>query len=342
MPERPPLAIFHDSLWAHPAVRCWSAMHPGRGTPTTIQVLREGQKRCIYRLTGAGPRGSDVIAKRCRVAAAAIERTIYEEVLPHVPVTAPRYYGCQESGDGYCWLFLEDVGSERWAELNQEHAVLAARWLALMHTAAGTLTAAARLPDGGPRRYLGHLREGRSTIQRHLSNRALTDEDRDVLKQLVAQCDFFELRWREVEQRCASAPATLVHGDFRPKNAHIRNTPGGIAFFPIDWETAGWGPPAADLPCVDLATYSAVVREFWPGLDIEATGRLATIGQLFRWLGALTWESTHLGFRNQELLYWPMSNMRIYHAEFCAIMQEAPFASQVTDAGEHQESWRVD
>src|ERR671923_2768822 len=126
------LQIMHTNLLAHPAVQAWSALQPLRLEPGSIHVLREGRKAGLYRLTGVGLAGSDVIAKRCAAETAVIERTIYEEVLPHVPVTAPHYYGFRMEGDGEtCWLFLEDVGSERYSESSEEHHALAARWLGL-------------------------------------------------------------------------------------------------------------------------------------------------------------------------------------------------------------------
>src|SRR5919197_4689808 len=161
MSTRGPIEALHTDLLAHPAVQAWSALRPARIEPDSIHVLRDGQKVALYRLTGVGLRGADVIAKWCSAAIAAIERTIDEVVLPHVPVTAPHYYGCLEAGHGStCWLFLEDVGSERYSALSAEHCALAARWLGRLHAAAAHLPVAARLPDGGPGRYLEHLHTG--------------------------------------------------------------------------------------------------------------------------------------------------------------------------------------
>src|SRR5207245_2602292 len=83
-------------LLEHPAVKAWSARQPARVEPESIHVLREGRHTGldVYRLTGVGPGGSTVIAKRCPTAS--IERTVYEEVIPHLPITVPRYYGSRE------------------------------------------------------------------------------------------------------------------------------------------------------------------------------------------------------------------------------------------------------
>src|SRR5947208_11232788 len=99
----------------HPAARAWRELRPGRDTPGRIETLHGRQskawKRTVYRLAGVGPAGSAVIAKRCLAAQAAPERTLYEEVLPHLPVPVLRYYGFLGEPDGhFCWLFLEDAG----------------------------------------------------------------------------------------------------------------------------------------------------------------------------------------------------------------------------------------
>src|SRR5205814_3728573 len=61
--------------------------------------LRIGRRRKVYRLQGAGPDSSAVIAKRSRKADALIERTIYEEILPRVTVPSLRYYGFLERSE---------------------------------------------------------------------------------------------------------------------------------------------------------------------------------------------------------------------------------------------------
>ena len=55
-----------------------------------------------------------MIAQRACMAKARIERTIYEEILPHLPVTSPRYYGFRAEDPDFAWLFLEDIGDERY------------------------------------------------------------------------------------------------------------------------------------------------------------------------------------------------------------------------------------
>src|SRR5438105_15645126 len=104
-----------------------------------------------YRLIGVVPGGSTVIAKRCRAAWASVERRVYAEVLPHLPVTSPRYYRSVEGAHRRSWLFLADLGDERCVTSDEDQCALAGRWLGRTHTStplhAHAASAAARLPD---------------------------------------------------------------------------------------------------------------------------------------------------------------------------------------------------
>jgi hypothetical protein len=324
------IRIIRADLLKHPAVKAWRGLRLGRGEPVSIEILKEGKKRAIYRLAGVGPKDSAIIAKRCQMITGLIERTVYEQVLPHLPVTAPRYYGFAEEEDTFCWLFLEDVGMERFSPLIEEHRVLAARWLGLMHTAAAHVATTARLPERGPDHYLEHLRSARRTILRNLTNPALNAAGVAVLKTIGSQCDALEAGWNQVEKCCESMPSTLVHGDFRPKNVYIRTTDqAGTGLFPIDWETAGWGVPAADLAPshhrysgqhVDLTTYWSIVREYWPSLDMSTIQQLVCVGFVFRRLAAISWASRDLAYEWTER---PVEFMRKYQAELSEVMQAA-------------------
>src|SRR2546428_2883612 len=164
-------------LRCHPAVAAWRGLAQDPPDPEHIEVLRQGRKSATYRLVGAGPGGAPIIAQRSQMAKALIERTVYEQILPHVSVSSPRYYGFREESPEFAWLFLEDVGNERYSAIDEAHLMLAGRWVGLMHTTAARVTAARGLPDGGPGRYLDHLRAGRHTIQANLANPALVAAD---------------------------------------------------------------------------------------------------------------------------------------------------------------------
>jgi hypothetical protein len=319
--------IIRANLLGHPAVNAWSHLLSRRVVPEWIEILHEKEKSSVYRLAGVGLRGADVIAKRCLATTALVERTIYEDVIPRLPITALHYYGFVVENDQFGWLFLEDAGRERFSPLLEQHRTLAARWLGLMHTAAARVAPAAHLPNRGPEHYLTHLRLARRTILSNLANPALSPSDSALLETIVSQCDVLEGRWSQVEQYCAGMPPTLVHGDFRPKNIHVRAGPAGTDLFALDWETAGWGVPAADLapsrgllPAyqVNIAAYWSVVRECWPSVDIQAVGQLVHVGRIFRQLAAISWATMSLAY---EWLGKPIKSMQVYQAELAEAIQ---------------------
>ncbi len=115
--------------------RAWIKFRSERVQPENIEILNE--ERFIYRLKGVGPEGSAVIAKQCEQVAGMTERTIYKEILFRLPVPTPRYYGFVEEPDGrFCWLFLEDAGTEQCSPHISEHRALTARWLGLIYKSA--------------------------------------------------------------------------------------------------------------------------------------------------------------------------------------------------------------
>jgi thiamine kinase-like enzyme len=328
--------ILPESESGHRAATVWGRLQPSRSAPVSIETLeqkikkKDKHKRAIYRLVGVGWQGGAVIAKRCRLETGLIERAIYEQILPHLPIPSLHFYGFAQEDDEFCWLFLEDAGRERFSPLIEEHRVLAARWLGLMHTAAARLTTTVRLPDHGPDYYLEHLRSARLTILRNLTNPALGTDDLAVLKTILSQYDSLEAGWKQVHNFCQAIPSTLVHGDFRKKNVYVRTDDRtGTVLFPIDWETAGWGVAAADLAPsrsrygghhVDVITYWSIVRECWPGLDMSALQRLVRVGIVFRQLAAINWQSTSLG---SEWAKEAVKLMRLYQAELSEILQDA-------------------
>src|SRR6266851_8129504 len=91
MPER----SSPDTILSDPArdlaVQAWRRVCPKAGEPNFIEVLQEVKKgtsrSCIYRLVGVGREGTAVIAKRCMARYAHVERTIYQEILKHLPIS---------------------------------------------------------------------------------------------------------------------------------------------------------------------------------------------------------------------------------------------------------------
>jgi hypothetical protein len=336
MPEPAPRELLQTDLLEDLTVKAWSSLQPGRVEPESVEILREKREWAICRLEGVGLAGSAVIAKRCRQDDALIERTIYEEVLPRLPITALYCYGLVEEPDGnFCWLFLEDAAGENYSPYIEEHRALAAQWLGHLHTSAAYITAADPLPERGPGHYLEHLQSGRAKILRNLTNPKLKADDRVVLEDILSQCDFLESRWQQVEEFCAELPRTLVHGDFTGKNLRVRTGQAGVALLAFDWEKAGWGIPAPDLaPSAllgsggfsanpDIVTYWSIVRDHWPSLDFQTLQQLANCGRAFRCLAAINWRGQRLAY---EGVRWVVEEMRIYQAELSDAIQSAIWA----------------
>jgi hypothetical protein len=319
MSRRGPLRILRDSLDEHPAVQAWRTVVPDGAIPATIEVFCERPHWLLYGLQGAGPAGSTVIAKRRRASEVVVERAVYERILPTLAVTVPRYYGSKTDGE-FVWVLLQAVDGTRYSESNPEHLALAARWVATMHTAAATLTGIIPLPSAGPERYRSHLVTGRAAIQRSLrTSQNLDRAGRSRLDGIVSQLDLLENRWQRITALCEDAPTTLIHGDFRPKNAYVRRDGAGLAAF--DWETAGWGPPAPDLTRIDPVAYWSAVRESWPAVSRESVFRWVSVGRVFQNLAAIAWEGLDLSFDSTEMLSEPLANLRLFAADLTQTLE---------------------
>ena len=128
-------------------------------------------------------------------------------------------------------------------------------------------------------------------------------------------------RWSWLEAACAGVPATLVHGDLQRKNTYLRTGGDGPELCAIDWETAGWGIPAADLTRIDLPTYWATVRSAWPAVQLEQVRRLAAVGRVLLQLVAIHWVSPELRYDSPLYLRRPMSWVRAYHERLGAAVR---------------------
>ena len=301
-----------QELEEHPAVREWHRATGLDGTPESIQLFRETVETRVYRIRGLGPGRSPVFAKQTARGAVETERTVYERILPCLPLPAPRYYGSLVDG-AVGWVFLEDVGEERYSRDDPEHLALAARWVATLHTLAADLPEARTLPDGGPARYLEHLRSGRRKILSTLDTWHYPAAEVKVLASLIRELDAVEQQWPWFEASCRAAPHTVVHGDFRPKNAYLRDNGHGLSLFPIDWETGGYGPPMLDLRKIDLETYGSLVREVWPEVGSETVERFARLGHVLGTLAAIDWESESLASRSVPGRHFAVLMLEHYH-----------------------------
>jgi hypothetical protein len=321
MSRKTGVVVLSGKLAWHPAAAAWQEIMPDASDPEQIEVLWQRHKSTTYRLVGAGPDGGTIIAQRSQTVKAEIERAVYEQILPHLPIRTPRYYGSRTESPEWAWLFLEDVGDEPYSATDSAHLALAARWMGVMHTAGAVIPAARGLPDAGPARYLDHLRVGREAVRACLKNPVLAVDELATIRQLLSDLDLLESRWACIERACTGVSSTFVHGDFRPKNAHIRHTRGQAELLVIDWEMAGWGVPAVDLAEIDLPTYWSVVRSEWPGARLEDMQRLRSVGQVFRSLAAVRWMAAGLLYDRAEWLIRPVMTMQQAQRSFVDAFQ---------------------
>ncbi len=323
--------LIPSNLLDHSAVKAWAALQPERAAPDGIEILKLKKKSAVYRLVGVGPDRSSVIAKRCRKATATLERTIYENVLPRLPLPSLRYFGhLEEPGGEFCWLFLESANGTAYAVHEGAHRALAASWLGAIQTAALTADLESRLPVHDADYYLGLLRSTRETLRQHLVNKELHADDLRRLETLAAQFDAIEAHWHELGEKCDGLPPTLVHGDFVTKNVRVHADATGLVLMVFDWEYAGWGVPATDLSqfiggtvSPDLDVYGTAVSGPLRALAGRNARRLAECGKFFRLIDDLSWAASLLTFRSYLFLEKPMSYLKSYEPRMARALREA-------------------
>lgn len=273
----------------HPALKAWNRLSTPLPALQELSVIRDEGKSCIYRLRGTGANSFSVVAKQSRTAAR--ERIVYEQVLPKLRVSYPRYFGFVEGEEGRNWLFLEYAEGEHFSLSCPKHRAWAGEWLAALHGSAERAELSGLLPFLGPDQYLQRMQQVRARLQEALTSCNWPADDQGVVATVIAQCDFLESRWDCVERWCAELPQTLVHGDFKPKNVIIQFSLGAPNVLVFDWETSGWGPPTEDLAYVDPSAYFSAVRDFWPGIGARRMDHMAILGRIFRGLSEYVWES---------------------------------------------------
>jgi hypothetical protein len=319
--------VLPANLADHRSVKAWRLLEPGSPAPERIEILKLKTKSAVYRLAGVGPGGSAVIAKRCRAATAAMERTIYDEFLADLPLPALRCHGFVPDGD-FGWLFVEDAGRHAYSPDHGEHRALAGRWLGTIHRTPLSPAFQARLPDRGPGHYLQSVRSARATMLEHVDSPVLSADEAAPMRTVIAQCDVIEAHWEELEKFFEGWPRSLVHGDFVIKNLKLRNGVADPALLVYDWEMSGWGVPATDLAqslgrCAspDLETYCAALKQDSPGRGNDAASpsgdlrRLADYGRLLRLVDKIYWDTVSIGGNTREFLIRPVLTLRDYEPQ---------------------------
>jgi len=327
MAEKEPIAILFDEIDQHPATLAWKQIQENAtSTPQAIEVLQKQRKSEIYRLLKGIPSGESIIAKRCVTKTGKFERVIYEEILPLLPVSQLQYYGSFQENDSYMWLFLGDAGKFNFSVADESHRILAAHWLGGLHRFAPHTNATDILPERGPSHYFELMQRAHEKIVKILESPTLRSAHIEVLKRVLTQMDALESNWQDLLKFCAGIPATLAHGDFRPKNVHVKQSPTGDVLYAMDWEMAGWGNPVVDLapsrglssePQVDMPVYISIMQEVWPGLDISMLRYFVQVGCIFRRLAAIYWSGLEMSFRWVE---GPIRDMDVFHRELSHAM----------------------
>jgi len=62
----------------------------------------------------------------------------------------------------------------------------------------------------------------------------------------------------------------------------------------LDWEEAGWGPPATDLAAIDAASYWSAARRTSASIELRRVEEQVRCGLLFQILSAVGWETIRL------------------------------------------------
>lgn len=321
MPEKEPISILLIEFDRHPALLAWRQIDGGMDTPRVIEVLQQRKKSEIYRLQEGAPGGWTIIAKRCLSETGKLERVIYEEILPLLPISQLRYYGCLEEAESEVWIFLEDAGEQSFSPTDDSHRLLAADWLGGLHRSARQTDAAEMLPLRDPAYYFDLMRLGRENIVQNLENPALTPEYMDILKSVLTQMETLESNSEKLLNLCQGFPQTMVHADFQPKNIRVKAGATGDIMYVMDWEMAGWGIPVVDLAPshgmsssaeLDLSAYLVIAQDFWPNLDMPTLRFALHIGCVFRRVAAVYWSSWGLSYPWVEK---PVLSMEIYQKE---------------------------
>jgi hypothetical protein len=302
----------------HPAVQAWERFG---GSVETVTTIKERPKSSVYRLVSAGSEAGNVIAKHSRRDVALKESYIYSQILAEVPGRKLEYYGLLDDGSSdRTWLFLEEVRGEEFSSRNPVHLAAAARWFASLHRFAPTTSAAFDLPRRDVAYYTRLSQLVRRTIEETMDNPALAGEYRHTLEEILACSAAFEENANELEAVAQLIPATLVHGDLKPKNARVLNDGQAMVFLPYDWAQAGWGSPAADLCKVDRDVYWQQSQAWGVDLNRDDIERVAELGKAIWALSAIPGEAISLA---QPWVDKTMSKMWDYRAKLAAFVEVA-------------------
>ena len=297
--------------WASSAASVWKSL--GGKQPHKVEMLKE---RSVFRLMGVGFKNTNVIAKRLQRdmdGKLTIELTVYEKVLPLLPIPTLHYYGCVKEQNDKCWIFVEDADGEEYSTSLRQHRILAAEWLGIFHTSAPRISQTLGVPDYGPSYYQSTMHAARKVMLINSNSPDLDAGSKSIFRNIVSLFDHLQTRWEKVERFCAGIPRTLIHGDFTHANLSVRIAKPKSVIICFDWEKVGIGVPGIDLQSLtssakpDLATYRKTVRSCW-NLDMETVRQLEQLGNLFRCINVINWDCEYLGED------WTLAHLKEYSA----------------------------
>ena len=322
---------------AQDALQAWAQFDPHGLEPHRIEVLQCKGKSAIYRLSGVGPEGSAIIAKRCSLDTARVERILYEEVLPELGIPFLQCHGLLAAVDGQnAWLFLDNADGQTYSVQDRSHRAAAGMWLGKLHCSALSLDLSDCLPTRDFSHYLQLLRSLRTLLRGWLSLGLLPQHDAGVIELVVSGLAELEAHWPELEELCCDLPRTVVHGDFVRKNLRVQPGQEQNVLLVFDWEYSAWGVPAADLvqfvdgtASPDLESYQAVMGQF-RHFELQRIKGWSECGRFFRLLDNIDWSCAAVQPTEYRHLSKPISYLRVYQERLKQALQAAAWARKGT------------
>ncbi|MGY1737096.1 aminoglycoside phosphotransferase family protein [Geodermatophilus sp. SYSU D00684] len=249
--------------------------------PAAVQRFsaRRG-KADVYRVDEIGGDGA-LVLKRDDRRVCAVEERVYRDVLARLPVPAIRCYGTVPSDDPTrAWLVMDHAAGVPFDHDSSVHTTGLARWLGAVHSGAVRVAEPADFPDHGPEYWRDVITEAQLTVQTGVENPAVPKPGRTALVSLAEVLERVLGTWSDAEERMATVPRTLTHGDLVPQNLQMNGDEPGQHPWVHDWGAAGWGCPMIDLLRVNIASYVASLGPDWPPLSPSAARALRALGSV--------------------------------------------------------------
>jgi len=212
----------------------------------------------------------------------AYEAEVYRQVLQHLPVSTPRFYGhYRDEINNGIWILLEFLDEGLRIHYHPEIYHEAARWLGQFHRANEELLTPASLPFLKKYDAEYYLRWADMTLLH-------ADQTDWHFPWLATLCR----RYEKVVDMLLELPEIIIHGEYYPDN--ILRREGTI--YPVDWESTAVAVGEIDLvsliegwPPEIVGNCKAEYRSVrWPdGAPEDFEGKLKAAGLYwqFRWLG---------------------------------------------------------